>query len=74
MRASGKALISWGKNEKYVSRLNILTSLKRPGHENIFITMHNKFSNFFGFASLSAHLCAISNNFNCNDENRILGK
>ena len=36
--------------------------------------MHNKFSNFLCFASLCAHLCAISNNFNCNDENRILGK
>ena len=36
-------------------------------------TMHNKFSNFLCFASLCAHLCAISNNFNCNDENRILG-
>ena len=31
-------------------------------------TMHNKFSNFLCFASLCAHLCAISNNFNCNDE------
>ena len=31
---------------------------------------------FLCFASLCAHLCAISNNFNCNDndENRILGK
>ena len=38
-------------------------------------TMHNKFNNFFCFASFfCAHLCAISNNFNCNDENRILGK
>ena len=36
--------------------------------------MHNKFNNFLCFASLCAHLCAISNNFNCNDENRILGK
>ena len=37
-------------------------------------TMHNKFSNFLCFASLCAHLCAMSNNFKCNDENRILGK
>ena len=37
-------------------------------------TMHNKFCNFLCFASFCAHLCAISNNFNCNDENRILGK
>ena len=37
-------------------------------------TMHNKFSNFLCFASLCAHLCAISNYFNCNDENRISGK
>ena len=39
-----------------------------------FYTMHNKFSNFVCFASLCAHLCAMSNNFKCNDENRILGK
>ena len=37
-------------------------------------TMHNKFSNFLCFASFCAHLCAISNNFDCNDENRFLGK
>ena len=37
-------------------------------------TIHNKLSNFLCFASFSAHLCAISNNFKCNDENRILGK
>ena len=37
-------------------------------------TMHNKFSNVLCFTSFCAHLCAISNNFNCNDENRILGK
>ena len=41
---------------------------------NITYTMHNKFSNFLCFASLCAHLCAIANNFNCNDENGILGK
>ena len=40
----------------------------------IIYTMHNKFSNFLCFASLCAHLCAMSNNFKCNDENRILGK
>ena len=33
--------------------------------------MHNKFSNFLCFASFCTHLCAISNNFNCNDENKI---
>ena len=37
-------------------------------------TMHNKFSNFLYFASLCANLCAMSSNFKCNDENRILGK
>ena len=37
-------------------------------------TMHNKISNFLCFASLCAHLSAISNNFNCNDANKILGK
>ena len=37
-------------------------------------TMHNKFSNFLCFASFCAPLCAISNNFKCNDENKILGK
>ena len=37
-------------------------------------TMHYKFSNFLFFASFCAHLCAISNTFNCNDENRILSK
>ena len=34
-------------------------------------TMHNKFSNVLCFASFCAHLCAISNNFNHNGENRI---
>ena len=33
-----------------------------------------KFNNFLCFTSLCDHLCAISNNFNCNDEDRILGK
>ena len=37
-------------------------------------TMHNKFSNLICSASLCAVLCAMSNNFKCNDENRILGK
>ena len=37
-------------------------------------TMHNKFSNFLCFASFCAHLCAVPINFNCIDENRILGK
>ena len=37
-------------------------------------TMHYKFSNFLCFESFCAHLSAISNNFKCNDENRILGK
>ena len=36
--------------------------------------MHNKFSNFFSFASFCTHLCEISNNFTCNDENMLLGK
>ena len=36
--------------------------------------MHNKFSNFLCFAFFCAHLCAVPINFNCNDENRILGK
>ena len=34
-------------------------------------TMHSMFSNFLCFAFICAHLCAISNNLNCNDENRI---
>ena len=38
----------------------------------IIYTMHNKFSNFLCFASLCAHLCAISNNFNCNDNEQDL--
>ena len=38
-------------------------------------TMHNIFSNFLCFASdLFAYLSSILNNFNCNDENWILGK
>ena len=41
---------------------------------NNIYTMHNKFSNFLCFASLCAHLCAMSNNFKCNDKNMILGK
>ena len=36
--------------------------------------LHNKLSNFLCFASFCAHLCTISNTFNCNDENWILGK
>ena len=37
-------------------------------------TMHNKFGNFLCIASFCAHFCAVPINFNCNDENRILGK
>ena len=37
-------------------------------------TMHNKFSNFLCLTSLCAHLCAMSNNFKCNEKNMILGK
>ena len=37
-------------------------------------TMHNRFSNFLCFASFCAHLRAVPINFNCNVENRILGK
>ena len=37
-------------------------------------TIHNKFSNLLCFESFCAHLCEISNNSNCNDENRIVGK
>ena len=39
-----------------------------------YYTMYNIFSNFLCFASLFAHLSSILNNFNCNDENWILGK
>ena len=37
-------------------------------------TIHNKFSNFLCFAYFCAYLCVVPINFNCNDENRILGK
>ena len=37
-------------------------------------TMQHIFSNYLCFASLFAHLSSILNNFNCNDENWILGK
>ena len=37
-------------------------------------TMHDKLSNFLCFTSFCAHLCAVPINFNCNDENKILGK
>ena len=37
-------------------------------------TMQNIFSNCLCFASLFGHLSSILNNFNCNDENWILGK
>ena len=47
---------------------------KRKYAINSKYTMHNKFSNILCFASFCAHLCAISNNFNCNDENSILGR
>ena len=47
---------------------------KRPFAIEYIYTMHNKFSNFLCFASLCAHICAMSNNFKCNGENRILGK
>ena len=43
-------------------------------YDLIIYTMHNKFSNFLCFTSLCAHLCAMSINFKCNDENRNLGK
>ena len=34
--------------------------------------MHNKNSTFLCFASFCAHLCVLSNKFNCNDA-RVLG-
>ena len=37
-------------------------------------TTHNKLSNFVSFESVCSHLCEISNNFNCNDENMTSGK
>ena len=40
----------------------------------VYYTMHNILSNFLCFASLFAHHSSILNNFNCNDENWILGK
>ena len=43
------------------------------GSDKIY-TMHNKFSNSLCFATFCAHLCAVPINFNCNEENRILGK
>ena len=44
------------------------------GYQISIYTMHNKFSNFLCLASFCANLCAISNSFNWNDENRILDK
>ena len=43
-------------------------------YRKVYYTMHNKFSNFLCFASFCAHLRAVTINFNCNDENRILDK
>ena len=51
----------------------IMASASSEASDIPMYTMHNKFSNFLCFASLCAHLCAMSNNFKCNDENRILG-
>ena len=57
------------KNKRRLS-FNLEPSFKVYGK----YTMHNKLSIFLCFASLCAHLCALSNNFKCDDENRILGK
>ena len=37
-------------------------------------TMHNKFSNFLGFASFLCSSLCNADQFNCDDENRISGK
>ena len=54
------------------------SALGRPRYRGIIVwlyfTMHNKSCNFLCFASFCAHLCAISNNFNCTDKNRISGE
>ena len=41
---------------------------------DLYYTMHTIFSNFLCFISYFAHLGAVSNTFNANGQNRILGK
>ena len=70
-------IISQAKRERERFKLLELCSVchvAASGFSFAIYTMHNKFSNFLCFASLCAHLCAMSNNFKCNDENRVLGK
>ena len=59
-----------------VLKLNVICKKKIDERASIIAViyiMHNKFSKFLCFASFCAHLCAISNNFNRNGENLILG-
>ena len=62
------------KNRNCISKIRRSKVTDYAALNVLMYTIHNKFSYFLCFASLCAHLCAISNNFNCNDENRILGK
>ena len=41
---------------------------------DLYYTKHNIFSNFLCFISYFAHLGTVSNTFNVNGQNRILGK
>ena len=55
--------------------MSIIVVTSGPNHlDDSIYTMHNMLNNLLCFASLCAHLYAISNNFNCNNETRILGK
>ena len=68
------SVLMWSVSVKS-NRINKLrVNVSQPAEKKPNYTLHNKSSNLLCFAPFCAHLCAISNNFNCNDENRILGK
>ena len=56
-----------------VSLKTISSLVKIRSNCQPFYTLDGKFRNFLCFSSFCVHHCAILNNFNCNDENRILG-
>ena len=69
----------WSTQSRLATLLSSLIALRWIGLQTLRrfrlkYTIHNKFSSFLCFASFCAHLCAISNHFNWNDENSILGK
>ena len=64
----------WYKSSLVLLSYSVCLFLLTNGLSNVTCTVHNIFSNFLCFISYFANHGAISNNFNSNGQNRILGK